>query len=107
MPRRKAERLIEIAALVETIDFNVPEFKRQLRTELKQEEPDFNKMRHWINAEGVDQYVEIWKIHRSKLREEGVESKSLMQQYHHHYQNKHNEKMFIYIMKYLRNRYNM
>ena len=107
MPSRKPERLIEIREMVEAINFNNPEFKKALKESIKENENDFNKLRHWINKEGKDVYVNTWKVYLNKLREGGVTSRSLIQQYHHEYQNLYNNKMFLYIMTYLRKRYNM
>ena len=104
MAKRKLTRIREIEELVAQINFQDKAFKQAIRFELKQDEVDLNRLRHWINSDGVEVYVATWNSYRDLLKEEGISSKLLIQSYHHVYQNRYNQTVFALAMKYVLNK---
>ena len=104
MAKRKLNRIREIEELVAQINFKDKAFKQAIRFELKQDEVDLNRLRHWTNSDGVEVYVETWNAYRDLLKEEGISSKLLIQSYHHVYQNNYNKRVFAFAINYINNR---
>lgn len=106
MPNRKGYRLVQIREMVEEINFNCKGFKQAVRLHTKEGQTDFNALRHWTNKDGEDVYIATWNIFRDELKDAGTTSKILFQKYHHEYQNKYNERIFVETLSYLRKRHN-
>lgn len=102
MPKRKLKRILEIENIVSEINFRDRGFKRALRYECKQKEVNFDRLRHWVDSNGIEVYVEVWKNYRDLLKEEGITSKLLIQAYHHIYVARYSNAIFQETINYLR-----